>query len=133
MADKARHAFGSSQNLEAALSAGTIDAYDILFLDGDTDPKVGWVDKDGNPVVVDTEKVTVVEGETLPDTGVVGKIYIFGEDGYFWDGTEFVSLSKSADLSALEAEIATKVDEATVDAKIETAINNATTTEIVEF
>ena len=50
--DRARHAFGSSQNLEAAMQSGKVDAFDILFLDGDTDPKVGWVTKDGKPVVM---------------------------------------------------------------------------------
>lgn len=55
MADKARHAFGSSSAVESALSAGKIDAYDILFLDGDTEPKVGWVDKDGIFRVVKNE------------------------------------------------------------------------------
>jgi hypothetical protein len=49
---RAKHAFGSSQNLEAAVQSGKVDAYDILFLDGDTDPKIGWVTKDGKPVVM---------------------------------------------------------------------------------
>ena len=45
---KARHAFGSSSKIDAALEANKIDAFDILFLDGDTaKPKVGWIDKDG--------------------------------------------------------------------------------------
>lgn len=47
MAERAKHAFGSSENLQNALNSGVIDAYDILFLDGDTEPKIGWVDKDG--------------------------------------------------------------------------------------
>ena len=47
MANKAKHAFGSSADVEAALSAGKINAYDILFLDGDEAPKVGWIDKNG--------------------------------------------------------------------------------------
>ena len=133
MAERARHAFGNSENLQTALEAGAIDAYDILFLDGDTEPKVGWVDKNGVVKVVDTECVIVVEGEVLPETGVTGKIYILGDETYLWNGTEFISMSKSADLSALEAEIATKVDEAPVNAKIETAINEAVSVEIVEF
>ena len=130
---RARHAFGNSENLQNALDSGAVDAYDILFLDGDTDPKVGWVDKNGLVKIVDTECVVVVEGEALPETGDIGKVYIFGEEAYFWNGTKFISMSKSADLSALEAEIATKVDETTVDSKIETAINKAVSVEIVEF
>ena len=135
MADekRARHAFGDSENLQNALDSGVVDAYDILFLDGDTDPKVGWVDKNGFVKIVDTECVVVVEGEALPETGDVGKVYIFGEEAYFWNGAKFTSMSKSADLSALEEEIATKVDEATVDSKIETAINKVVSVEIVEF
>lgn len=53
--NKARHAFGSSENLQNALNSGAIDAYDILFLDGDTKPKVGWVDKNGDVKIVSNE------------------------------------------------------------------------------
>ena len=49
MADKARHAFGALENIDSALSAGTIDAYDILFVkDANGNPYVGWIDKNGN-------------------------------------------------------------------------------------
>lgn len=135
MADenRARHAFGNSENLQNALNSGVVDAYDILFLDGDTNPKVGWVDKNNLVKIVDTECIVVVEDEALPETGVTGKVYIFDEEAYFWNGAKFTSISKSADLSALEEEIATKVDEATVDSKIETAVNKAVSVEIVEF
>lgn len=130
MADKARHAFGSEAKISEALAAGTIDAYDILFLN---EKKVGWVTKDGEVVIAEGEKY-VIRVEELPVAdGNENVVYIYNNEGYIWDGTQCISLSKSADLSALEAEIATKVDEATVDAKIETAINNATTTEVVEF
>lgn len=144
MAEKARHAYGQSSGVLAALQAGTINAYDILFLDGDTEPKVGWVDKNGNYRLVDTEKIIIVEGDTLPETGVVGKIYIFGEEGYFYNGTEFKPLAKSADLTTLENQVAnletqmsSKVDEATIDSKIETAVETAvaeaTGGEVIEF
>jgi len=53
MAERAKHAFGSSENLQSALNSGVIDAYDILFLDGDTEPKVGWVDKNGVARIVE--------------------------------------------------------------------------------
>ena len=139
MADyKAKYAFGSSANVEQALKDGKIDAYDILLLDGNTDePKVGWVDAQGNPVIVDTEKVIVVEGESLPETGEIGKIYIFGEDGYFWNGNKFINLCKPTDVTDLEedvtnletdvnelqVEIATKIDADEVDAKIEAVLD----------
>ena len=137
MADRARHAFGNSANLQTALDSGAIDAYDILYLDGDTDPKVGWVDKNGSIKIVDTECVIAVEGDNLPETGEVGKIYIFGDEAYFYNGTEFVNMCKTADLSALEEEIASKVSAEEVDAKIETAVNEAikeaVSVEVVEF
>ena len=55
MAERAKHAFGTSENLQNALNSGIIDAYDILFLDGDTDPKVGWVDKNGDIKIVSND------------------------------------------------------------------------------
>lgn len=54
MAKKAKHAFGALENIDNAISSGKVDAYDILFVkDADGKPYVGWVDKDGNKVVVD--------------------------------------------------------------------------------
>lgn len=138
MAERARHAFGSSQNLEAAKQANKIDAFDILFLDGDTDPKVGWLDANGETKIVDTNKVIVVEGESLPETGVEGKIYIFEDNGYFWNGTEFVNLCKPTDVTSLktqvddlETEMEQKVDAATVKTMIED--HTESLIEVVEF
>ena len=59
MADKARHAFGSEAKIQEALAAGVIDAYDILFLD---EKKVGWVTKDGEVVIAETD-LSGVEAE----------------------------------------------------------------------
>jgi hypothetical protein len=131
--DKSRHAFGQSSNLENAMSNNLIDAYDILFLDGDTDPKIGWVDAKGVVRMVDTDCVVVVEGEELPETGEIGKVYIFKDEGYFWNGIEFKPMAKSADLSALEAKIDSKVDAVTVDTMIKDAVAEASGFEIVEF
>lgn len=127
MADRAKYAFGSSQNIQTALDSGVIDAFDILFLDGDTKPKVGWIDKQGNPVIVDNECVVTVEGESLPESGEVGKVYIFGDEGYFWNGTEFINMCKPTDLTELEEELATKASAKEVDAKfgeIETTLDD---------
>ena len=55
MAMKAKHAFGNSSAVQEALNTGKINAYDILFMDGDTEPKVGWIDKDGNFRLVKNE------------------------------------------------------------------------------
>lgn len=137
---RSRHAFGSLEGVDAAIEAKKIDAYDLLLLkDVNGKPYVGWIDKDGNKVIVEnTEKVVVVEGESLPETGVPGKIYIFGEDGYFWNGQKFVNLCKPTDVSALESqitelesEIVTKVDAETVQAMIEE--HSESIIEVIEF
>ena len=65
MAKKTRHAYGSSAKIEEALQAGLINAYDTLFLDGDTDnPTVGWIDKDGKAVILKNEKADLSELES---------------------------------------------------------------------
>lgn len=135
MADRARHAFGALENVDIALSNGAVDAFDILLLkDANGKPYVGWIDKDGNKVIVEeSEKVITIDGESLPETGEKGKIYIFDENGYFWNGKKFVNLCKPTDVSALEAEIETKVDADTVETMIKTAVDEAIVTEIVEF
>ena len=117
---KARHAFGMLENVDAAIANTTIDAYDILFVkDANGKPYVGWIDKDGNKVIVDNAATTtIVEGESLPEVGETGQIYIFNEEAYVYNGTEYVSISKSADLTALEKQIATKVDESKVQEMI---------------
>lgn len=133
MAMKAKHAFGSSENLTSALSSGAIDSFDVLFLDGDTDnPKIGWVDKNGNPVILKEEdEVVIVDGESLPESGESGKIYVHGSDAYVWNGNEFVNLCKPTDVSALETEIATKVTAEEVKTMIKESEDSLV--EIVEF
>ena len=103
MAEKARHAFGSSENLQSALNSGVIDAYDILFLDGDTDPKVGWVDKNGDVKIVSNETdLSGIEAEIATKANV-------------------------KDVAQLETEVATKANAEEVNTKIgeiETALDN---------
>ncbi len=64
MAEKmSKHAFGSKENIETAKTAGTIDEYDILFLDnGET----GWIDSTGETVISTprTQQPIVVNGVT---------------------------------------------------------------------
>ena len=131
--NKAKHAFGMLENIDTALSNGVIDAYDILFVkDKNGKPYVGWIDKDGNKVVIqEEEKIVIVEGESLPESGELGKVYIFGEDGYFWNGEKFVNLCKPTDVSALEEEIATKVTAKEVNTMIKESGDSFV--EIVEF
>ncbi len=140
MADRAKHAFGSSSGIESALASGKIDAFDILFLDGNTDnPKVGWIDKDGNPVIIKAEN-EVASVDALPESGETGVIYICNKTLYIWDGAQFVVVSESTDLSvllermaaveeqtstlsnlmaAIEAEVAKKADAEEVKLKLE--------------
>lgn len=63
MAKMAKHAFGSEAKVDEALAAGTIDAYDILFLN---EGKVGWIDKEGHKVIAEdkTSENIVVNGVT---------------------------------------------------------------------
>lgn len=89
MANKAKHAFGALERIDEAISAGTINAYDILFVkDEKGKPYVGWLDKNGDKVIVDD----------------------------------------SAELSALESQIATKVDADEVNDKINEASQNTVAT-----
>lgn len=129
MANKSKIAFGSSAGIEAALASGDIDANDILLLDGDTKPKIGWIDKNGVAKIVEGDNVVMVTAESLPSTGETGKIYIFKDEAYFWKETEFKSLSKPANLSELEEQLSTKVDES----KVQEMIDASAGLEVVEF
>ena len=133
MADRAKHAFGMLENIDTALSNGIIDNYDILFVkDANGKPYVGWIDKEGNKVVVKEEdEVVIVDGESLPESGESGKIYVHGSDAYVWNGNEFVNLCKPTDVSALEEEIATKVTAEEVKTMIKESEDSSV--EIVEF
>lgn len=149
MAEKARHAFGMLENIDSAISAGTIDAYDILFVkDASGKPYVGWIDKLGNKVILE-DKVQVVRVDELPTSdGDENVIYVHNNEGYIWDGSQCVPLSKSADLTALETQVSdlevqmsNKIDagsvqtmiDAAVEEAVEEAVENATSVEVVEF
>ena len=130
---KAKHAFGMLENVDAAISSGKINEYDIIFAkDANGKPYVGWVDKDGKKVIVEEDdEVVVIDGESLPESGEIGKIYVFGEDAYVYNGMEFVNLCKPTDVSALEAEIDTKVTAEEVKTIIKESSDSFV--EIVEF
>ena len=64
MAKKSKCAFGSKSNIDTAKTNGTINEYDILFLDnGET----GWIDKNGETVIATprTQKEHVLNGVNL--------------------------------------------------------------------
>lgn len=78
MANQAKHAYGNSENLMKAVESGAVDAYDILFLDGDTDPKIGWVDKNGEVKIVkggsvDNESIDAMIDEKLAESIVTNE------------------------------------------------------------
>lgn len=137
---RARHAFGKSSSIETAKQANKIDAFDILFLDGDTEPKVGWLDAQGATRIAEGKKQIVRVDELPTADGDENVVYIYENEGYVWDGTQCVSLTKSADLSALESQVSTletqisgKVDAETVQSMIETAVEDSSAGEVVEF
>lgn len=133
MADKARFAFGSKENIGTAIESGAVDAYDFLCLNGENEnPSVGWIDKNGNPVFVECVKYVEVIS-TFPETGEEGIIYMLNGKGYVWYDDAFVPMSESVDLSKLEAKVDTKVDAATVETMIETAVAEVSGIEVVEF
>lgn len=137
---KSKHGFGQSSGLAQAISNGLLDAYDILFLDGDTSPKIGWIDKNGN-VVIPEGKDQVIKVDELPtENGDENVIYLYNHEAYVWDGTKCVSIAKSADLtiletqvSNLETQITNKVDASEVQAMVNNAVNDAVASEVVEF
>jgi len=144
MAEKARHAFGDTERVESAIQAGTIDSYDILFLDGETEPKVGWVDSNGIFRLAKGKDQVVRVSELPAENGDENVVYICNNECFIWDGTQCIPLSKSADLTTLENQVAQletqlegKVDEATVNSKVEAAveaaIESAVGEEVIEF
>lgn len=69
MANKAKHAYGSRKNLEAAIASGAVNAFDILLLnDEDEKPVVGWIDRDGNPVIAEPD-FSEIEAELATKVG----------------------------------------------------------------
>ena len=95
---KSRHAFGSEANIEAALAAGAIDAYDILFLN---EGKIGWIDKDGKPIILEP-KQQIIPVSSFPETGENGVVYIYDNRLYLWDGTQFISPIPNNDIHTNE-------------------------------
>ena len=111
---RSRHAFGSESGVDQAIADGKIDSYDILFLTTDDGGyKIGWLDKDGNKVILDDHDANqVLVVESLPETGEEGVIYICNSKFYYWNGVEFVT---PTDLQGVSEDV--------VDAKVATAVN----------
>ena len=118
MAEKARHAFGSSESVETALASGVIDTCDILFLDGDTEPKIGWIDKNGVFRLVKNEAdLSAVEAELATKAGIE-EVEVLG--------AQIAAKADSAEVDAKMDEVAqstVNTAKAYTDGKIEAAIN----------
>jgi hypothetical protein len=116
MAMKAKHAFGSLADVQSALNLGKIDNYDILFLDGDTEPKIGWIDAKGEFRLVKNE------ADFSELEAIIAKKA---------DAEEVESaIAKKADITeieTLEGQIATKANAADVDAKVDKAVTDSVT------
>ena len=92
MANRAKHAFGALERVDSAIQSGSVDSFDILFVkDESGKPYVGWIDKNGQKVIVnDDAEFAALEEE----------------------------IAKKASLVEVEAELATKANTEDVDAKI---------------
>lgn len=54
MANKAKHAFGELARVDEAIASGTLNAYDILFVQDENGKHyVGWISKDGEKIICD--------------------------------------------------------------------------------
>lgn len=132
MAMKAKHAFGSSADIQSALNLGKIDNYDILFLDGDTDnPKIGWIDKNGNPVILKDEKADLSEVEA--DVEALETAMSEKANASDVEALESAMSEKAnaSDVETLETALATKVTAEEVKAMIKESGDSLV--EIVEF
>lgn len=123
MAMKAKHAFGNLADVEKALQTGKINEFDILFLDGDTSPKIGWIDANGNFRLVEHEN-DFAELEAVIATKANAEEV----------EAKLAEKAEASDVEVLKTQIATKVDAAEIDAKIEEKIAEVETAyEVIEF
>lgn len=105
MALKSKHAFGMLENIDNAVAEGKIDNYDILFVkDALGKPSIGWIDKDGQKVIVDN------------------KADLSGVEA------ELAKKANAADVVELESQIATKVSTEDLHDKISTAVTDGVAT-----
>lgn len=127
---KSKHAFGSEANVDAALQSGAIGIFDILFL---SEGKIGWIDKNGEKVILeDKEQVILVDGE-LPETGKNDVLYIHNNSVYLWNGEEFSTAGGSEGVTeeVFDQKLTEAADE--LKAYLDEQIASATDNEVVEF
>lgn len=133
---RSKHAFGSVANLDSAISQGKVDAYDILFLKDENDQaKIGWIDKNGNKVIVEDKKQVTTVTE-LPTSGDAETIYLHGSNAYIWVNDSFVPLtgeSTGITETIVDEKIATAKTEVIAEAKTYADTQLANAISIVEF
>ena len=118
MAEKAKHAFGSRANLQSAIDTGKINSYDVLFLNGENEvPTIGWLDKNGNPVIVDVENTELSDQVSELEASLANKVDESVVDGKITEAVQAVEESAKA----------------YADAQIEAKITETGSLEIVEF
>lgn len=122
---KAKHAFGSRQNLEAALRSGAVDAYDILFLSSENEkPAIGWIDKNGNPIIVECDTVELENQIAELESELTTKA---NAEEIAELESELAKKAGTEEVSQLETELATKASAEEVNTKfgkIETALDD---------
>lgn len=112
---RSKNVFGSMENLDKAIEAKQVDAFDILYLkDKDQNPHIGWIDQNGEKVFIN-HKQYISMVKSLPASGDTEVLYIVGSSAYVWDGSKFILLSSSEG----------GVDEKIIDSKIKTAKEEA--------
>lgn len=122
MADRAKHAHGSRSNLNAAISSGKVNEFDVLFLSGkDENPALGWVDKNGNPIIISpADEVSKLETEVEAKLATKANA-----DEIEAIGLELASKASAEELQAVDAKISTKADVSEVEAKISKATTDS--------
>lgn len=118
---KARHAHGSRQNLEAAIQAGKVDSFDVLFLSGENEtPAMGWITKDGKPIIIEQTDLSGINAELSSKANITDVTQL---------ESELAKKAGTEEVSQLETELATKASAEEVNTKfgkIETALDDVT-------
>lgn len=133
---KARHAFGNLADVQNAINDGKVNEFDILFLDGDTEPKIGWIDRNGVFRLVQNEadfseleaviatKADATDVEAL-ETEMATKVTAEEVDAKIADKADI------SEVETLKTEVANKADVSTVQSMIEE--HSSSVIEVVEF
>ena len=128
---RSKHGFGAYEDVPAAIESGAVDQFDLLLTkDADGKAHFGWVEKDGNPIFLESVDTSELEAnvEAL-ETEVAAKADAEVVEAKMAEVVAEVATKASAEeVEAKLAEVDTKVNEvkeevlASVDEKVETAV-----------